>query len=189
MNKIVFMLEEQSMEEMLRQLESEVVPEGWSAQYIRFQGKQDLEKQFARKMKNWLDPESVFLIVRDQDSGDCRDVKDHLVELCQETRRSHFLVRIACRELESFYCGDLDAVAAAFNLPRIAAMKDKKKFRDPDAMHNPKQELRRLTNNRYQPLTGSRQIASHMSIEKNRSRSFHHLLDGIRKLTDRQVEV
>lgn len=186
MSTIVFMLEEQSMEEMLRKLEPEVIPEGWVAQYIRFPGKQALEKQFVKKMKNWLDPESVFLIVRDQDAGDCRDIKGHLLELCKETGRRHYLVRIACRELESFYCGDLDAVAAAFDMPRVATMKGKKRFRDPDSMQNPKQELRVLTGNLYQPLIGSRLIASHMRIQINRSRSFHHLIDGIRRLTENQ---
>ncbi len=183
MRTIVFMLEEQSMEEMLRILEPNLIPEDWVALYIRFSGKQALEKNFASKMKNWLDPDSVFLIVRDQDSGNCHDIKKHLLQMCEQTGRIHYLVRIACRELESFYFGDLDAVAAAYGMPRISSMKHKQRFRDPDLMQNPKQELRKLTNNRYQPLMGSREIASHMKVQRNRSKSFQQLLAGIRKLT------
>lgn len=86
-------------------------------------------------------------------------------------------------EEQSFYCGDLDAVATAFDMPNIAQMKQKRLFRNPDGMENPKQELRKLTHHAYQPLIGSRMIAAHMRIHENRSHSFHQLLGGIDKLT------
>lgn len=56
-------------------------------------------------------PDSVFLVMRDQDRADCRDVKARLQDLVRATgKQDKTLIRIACHELESFYLGDLEAV-------------------------------------------------------------------------------
>lgn len=59
-------------------------------------------------------PDSVFLVMRDQDRADCRDVKARLQDLVRATgKQDKTLIRIACHELESFYLGDLEAVEKA----------------------------------------------------------------------------
>jgi hypothetical protein len=55
-------------------------------------------------------PDSFFVVLRDQDSGDCLEIKERLMALCGRAGKEDALVRIACRELESFYLGDLKAV-------------------------------------------------------------------------------
>ena len=90
-------------------------------------------------------------------------------------------MRIACRELESFYLGDLAAVGQAFDKANLGKQQKGKKFRNPDLLSNPVQELQKLVSD-YQKLSGSRKIASHMKIDANKSESFNALIKGIRNL-------
>jgi len=67
-------------------------------------------KKSCAKTSGWQLPESVFVIILDQDSSDCHVVKQRLFELCTQAKKGDALIRVACRELESFYLGDLVAV-------------------------------------------------------------------------------
>ena len=49
---------------------------------IAHQGKSDLEKSIPRKLRGWQDPAARFLILRDNDRGDCRARKAHLGSWC-----------------------------------------------------------------------------------------------------------
>jgi DNA polymerase III alpha subunit len=153
-----------------------------------FDGKQDLEKQLVRKLRGWLAPDSVFLILRDQDAEDCDKVKRRLVDLCQVAGKPSALVRIACHELESFYLGDLNAVETGLGISNIAKQQMNAMFRNPDKIINPSSELAKLTKDNYQKINGTRRIAPHLSLENNRSRSFNVLLAGIRKLISAEPE-
>ncbi len=184
MKTIVFLLEEPSAREMLEGLLPRLLPEELKTRYIVFQGKQDLEKQLERKLRGWQQPDSLFVILRDQDSGDCQEVKSKLMELCQNAGNRRVLVRVACRELESFYFGDLEAVEKGLGLRGLAAKQNQLKFRASDNLGSPSGELSRLTGNQYQKVSGSRSIAPHMSLDNNRSHSFNVLLSGIKKLVE-----
>ena len=185
MKTIVFFLEEPSAKEMLAGVLPRVLPENIQIQYIVFKGKQDLEKNLKKKLRGWRKPNSVFIVMRDQDSGNCKAIKAKLVDLCQEAGRDKVLVRIACRELESFYLGDLAAVEQGLGIKGISANQKKKKFRNPDALGNPAEELFKLTNNVYNKIAGSRDIAPYLNLNTNCSNSFNVLLSGIRNIVDR----
>ncbi|MBZ0257890.1 hypothetical protein K8I31_17635, partial [bacterium] len=60
----------------------------------------------------------------------------------------------------------------------------KEKFRHPDRLENPANELINLTKGIYQKISGSRAIAPHLDINNNRSRSFSVLIKGIKKLIE-----
>lgn len=179
---LVCFLEEPSAKEMLQGLFPRLLPANVTPFIIPFEGKQDLEKQLVRKMRGWQTPNSVFLVMRDQDSSDCQKVKAKLTGLCAEAGKTDAMVRIACRELESFYFGDLAAVEAGLGLRGLLQNKNKAKYRDPDAIGNPSEELQKLTGNVYQKVSGSRAISPHLNLEKNTSRSFNVLVAGIRRL-------
>jgi hypothetical protein len=182
MINLVCLLEEPSAKEMLlaifpRLLSDQVVPF-----VIPFDGKQDLEKQMVRKIRSWQRPNSVFLVMRDQDAADCKAVKRRLSELCAEAGRPDAVIRIACHELESFYFGDLKAVEAGLGVHGVVQQSAKAKYRNPDAIGNPSEELMKLTNGVYQKIAGSRAIAPHLDFERNTSSSFKALIAGIRRL-------
>ena len=182
MKNLVCFLEEPSAKEMLKGVLPRLLPHEIECTYIVFEGKQDLEKQLVRKLRNWLKPDSVFLVMRDQDSSDCVAVKEQLLDLCSDSGKQNILVRIACRELESFYFGDLSAVEKGLELSNIAKHKRKAKYRIPDSIVNPCNELEKLTGGTYQHIMGSRRIAPYLSLENNTSHSFNMLLSGIQRL-------
>lgn len=182
MKTIVFLLEEPSAREMLKALLPQLLPNEMNIKYLVFRGKQDLEKNIIRKVREWQLPDSRFLVLRDQDAGDCQVIKAKLVDLCGQSGKSNCIVRIACKELESFYLGDLKAVELGLKLKNLSAFQSKAKFRNPDHLTSPSMELESLTKRRYQKVSGSRAITPFMDINNNRSHSFRALVEGIKKL-------
>lgn len=170
--------------EMLKGVLLRMLPPDICVKYIVFDGKQDLEKQMTLKLRGWNAPNSVFLIMRDQDAGDCKKIKHYLVEKSVASNKQNgVIIRIACRELESFYLGDLSAVEQGLNLRGIAKQQVKSKYRMPDKLVNPSEILEKLSEKKYQKIAGSRAIAPHLNITGgNKSHSFNVLLDGIRKI-------
>lgn len=184
MKTLVFFLEGPSEKEMLLGLLPRLIPSSMEVRYLVFRGKQDLEKNLGRRLRGWQKPDSVFVIMRDQDAGDCHHVKANLVETCRESGKTGWMVRIACREMESFFLGDLVAVERGLGLKKLQEKQQTRKFRNPDMLANPAAELMQLTGKRYDKISGSRAIAPHLSIANNRSQSFKALVAGIQKLAD-----
>lgn len=182
MKTIVFFLEKPSAREMLEGLLPRILPEGVSVRYLVYKGKQDLEKNLVAKLRGWQAPDSAFLVMRDQDSGNCTVVKNRL-QVCRQAGKQGVVVRVACHELESFYLGDLQAVENALAITGLARQQENKKFRLPDQIGSPSLELERLTKGVYQKISGSRAIGRYLVPDQNRSPSFLALVDGIRKLT------
>jgi len=134
MKTLVFFLEEPSAQRMLEGVLPKLISADVYVRYVVFQGKSDLEKHLVRKLRYWQLPDSVFVVMRDQDASDCLDIKMRLVDLCRQSGRNEVLVRIACRELESFYLGDLEAVERGLGIRGLAAKQGQSKFRNPDRL-------------------------------------------------------
>ena len=153
MNELVFLLEEASAQAMLEGLLPKMLPTQVVPRYVVFEGKQDLEKQLLRKIRAYNNPEARFVVLRDQDSHpDCLAVKAKLSELCYQAGKPATLVRIACRELESFYLGDLAAVELGLEITGLVRQQPNKSYREPDRLGSPALELRKLTKGLYQSL-------------------------------------
>jgi hypothetical protein len=182
MSELVFFLEEESAKALIEQIFPLLIPEGSQVRpcFIVFEGRQDLEKQLPKKLRGYLNPRARFIVMRDQDQTDCRKTKKFLAALCARAGRPQATVRIACRELEAFYLGDLLAVESGLGLSGLAGKQNKAKFRAPDRLAFPSRELEKLTGNTYQKVAGSRAIAPHLNLRAPRSKSFHHLLQAIR---------
>lgn len=187
MMTLVFFLEEPSAKEMLQGLLPKILPEHIVPRFIIFQGKQDLEKQLIRKLRLWKQPDSRFIVLRDQDAGNCRKIKQNLVKKCQEAGQPDAVVRIACHELESFYLGDLQAVEKGLAISCLAKRQKQKKFRQPDTLPGPAHELKILTRKRYQKISGSRAIGRHLSLESNQSGSFNVLLTALQSIVSEEI--
>lgn len=181
MKQIVFLLEEPSMREALDIILPQMIPDDTAILSIAHEGKRDLELSIPRKLRAWQNQQARFVVIRDQDSADCITLKHKLRELCEGAGRTDCLIRIACRELESWFLGDLKAVATAFNLPRLVKLTGKEKFRDPDRLVNASDELRKLVGS-YQKIGGARAIAPLLDLSNNQSRSFQVFLEGLRRL-------
>lgn len=178
MKHVVFLLEEPSAQDALQAWVPHWLNNGAAVHYLVFQGKQDLEKRMVLRMRHWLLPDSQFLVMRDQDSGDCKAVKAALVERCREAGHPDAVVRVACRELESFFIGDWEAVAQAFGRPALAKLANKAAYRDPDSLGAPSLELVRHLGG-YQKREGARRIAPLVNPLRNKSSSFHALRTAV----------
>lgn len=183
MKELVFLLEEVSAQAMLEGLLPRLLPEHVATRFIVFEGKQDLEKQLVRKVRGYRNPEARFIVMRDQDSHpDCIAVKTKLTELCVAAGRPDALVRIACRELESFYLADLAAVESGLGLTGLTKHQNSVKYRSPDYLGAPSKELHVLTKGLYQKVGGSRAIAPWLDVANTRSDSFRSLVTGIGRM-------
>lgn len=183
MKELVFLLEEASAKAMLQGLLPRILDPMVQPRLIVFEGKQDLEKQMVRRMRGYANPNARFVVLRDQDSTpDCKVVKAKLLALCtQANRQANSIVRIACRELESFYLADLQAIEKALDVTGLARFQNMARFRSVDHVEKPSRELERLTKGRYQKVSGSRQLGLHLDIANQRSASFRNLIVGIRR--------
>jgi len=184
MTNLVCLLEEPSAKEMLLGIFPRLLSENISVHYIVFEGKQDLERRLVKRIRFWQKPNSFFLIMRDKDSGDCKEIKRGLVEkIVEADRQAESMVRIACHELESFYLGDLEAVEKGLSISNLQQHQDKRIYRSPDSMPNAIDLLKRATRSKYQKIAGSRAIGPYMSLNgSNRSRSFNVLISGVNRL-------
>ena len=188
MMTLVFFLEEPSAEEMLKGILPKILPDRVVPRFIVFEGKHHLEKQLGRRMKLWRAPNSRFLVMRDQDSGDCRVIKQNLLDKCKAAHKPETIVRIACHELESFYIGDLKAVEEGLGVRGLSKLQNKRRFRKPDGLFNPALELMGLTKNSYQKVSGSRAIGRYLDLENNRSHSFNVLVKAIKHIIANDCE-
>ena len=186
MSRIVFLLEEYSMKVLLEGLLTRLFPK-MTFLFIHHEGKRDLEKSIPRKLKAWREPGVRFVVVRDNDGGDCTILKKRLVNMCSEAGRSDTLIRIAVQELEAWYFGDPKALAAAFGKPGLAALEKKRKYREPDAIAKPSVELERLVPS-FQKVSGARLMARHLERKRNRSSSFRIFMKGLERLASEMGE-
>ena len=179
--KLVFLLEEPSMKYLLDELLPKILPEGVEFQTISHTGKRALERSIPRKLRGWNEPGDVrFVILHDQDGRGCRELKQSLLALCQDTGRP-VLVRIACQEMEAWYFGDSEALALAYGMPKLRKLPFQRKYRAPDNIPSPKEELYKLIP-QHQQIAGAKRVAPHMVIERNTSPSFQCFVSGVRRL-------
>lgn len=183
---LVFLLEEASMKAFLEGLLPRLLPDEVDFILVPHEGKSDLQRSIPRKLRGWRAPGARFVIVHDQDSADCRTLKAELASLCAAAARPDTLVRIACRELESWFLGDLQAVERALGVRQLARHQANRKFRDPDTLGSPSRELTELVPG-YTKVAGARAIGRQLALEGNRSLSFRVFIDGVRSVAERNA--
>jgi hypothetical protein len=183
---LVICLEEKSARVFLESFLPRLFPDfmNWETQFIVFEGKSDMNKRLERRVRCWLRPRTAFVVLRDQDSGDCAQIKTGLAEKCENAGHAPALIRIACRELESWYLGQLAAVDTALETTYLGKQQNTRKFRLPDDLGSPSHELDRITKGVYQKVGGSREIGKHLSTDtrENRSHSFGVFVSGIQSV-------
>jgi hypothetical protein len=190
MGRIEIMVEEPSMEECLKELLPKIVPEAWKNEenyFIRkHQGKADLQKSIRSKVRvfnSWHEPVAI-IVLHDQDSADCKILKNDLLEKCGD-HTIPILIRIVCRELESWYLGDLSAVEQAYPYFKRNKYMGKAPFRNPDLL-NAKDKLKKILPE-YKEIASSREISKFMNVQQNRSISFNHFVSGIQTIFNHEI--
>ncbi len=186
MPRIEILTEEPSMQEVLVQILPKILSDKWvlgENYFIRaHEGKSDLKKSIPRKIKvfsNFHEPAGI-VILQDQDSADCKLLKQELLSLCQQNGNCAVLVRIVCRELESWYLGDMTAIERAYPKFKATPYKKKSKFREPDLLNNAAQELSKILPD-FQKISAAKAISPYLDVNENnnRSESFRQFVSGI----------
>lgn len=180
MNRVVFLLEDASLRDLLVGLLPRLYP-NMVFEYLVHEGKNDLDKSIPRKLRAWREPGVRFVILRDNDGGDCVRLKSRLLQICRQAGRADTLVRIVCRQLEAWYLGEPEAMAEAFNNERLRGIGRRARFRDPDSLQQPSEALRRLVPG-FRKVSGAKAIAGLLTRERNSSKSFQVLLSGLDRL-------
>lgn len=185
-SQVEILVEELSMKLLLEGLLPQLLPEKFQLNtnvFIRaFEGKQHLKKQLPmriRAFQNFGIPVRV-IVIQDQDSNDCVRLKESLAQIIQNNGSLPYLIRIACRELEAFYFGELHKLELVY--PRFNASKysQRAKFRSPDQIESPSGELSKMISE-FQKVKTARALGSLLSPSENASPSFLQLCNGIRK--------
>ena len=180
--RLVFLLEEPSMKNLLEGLLPRLLP-GWvHGQHflcVPHEGKSDLDRSVPRKLMAWRVPGDRFMVVRDNDTAVCEQIKARLVKLCADCGRADTLVRLVCQELEAWYLGDLDALAEVYDDPRLRSPAMRKRFAVPDSWEKPSAQVHRLIP-AFHKGGGARLMGVALrGGDENRSHSFKVFVDGV----------
>ena len=180
MARVIFLLEEHSMQLLLEGLLPRLFP-SLSFHCISHKGKIDLDRNILRILRSWQTPGDRFVVVRDNDNVDCYALKERLRQLCRQGGRGDTLIRIVCQELEAWYLGEPDAMAAAFDDMRLRRIRNRAQYRNPDTRPKPSDDVGELVPG-FQKTDGARRMAAHLTRDGNRSHSFVAFLKGIANL-------
>ena len=146
---------------------------------VAHEGKSDLEKSIPRKLRGWREPGARFLVLRDTDGADCRALKNRLTALCQGSGGVNPLIRLACQELEAWYFGAPGALSTAYGKPDLATLHTRSRYRDPDAISRPSDELAKILPE-FQKVSCARKMGVIVDRD-NRSRSFQVRLQAVER--------
>jgi len=213
---VQFLVEEESMKVALDILLPKIVGEDKIGTSLRcdvrfFQGKKDLLQKLPSILKayqNWLKSiqgvECRCVVVLDEDRSDCKVQKQELEQIARVANlitksaaggnnQYQVMNRIVVEELEAWFFGDVEALAAAY--PRIPAnLAAKKGYRNPDAIRGGTWEaLERVLQKAGYHKAGLSKVKAAIDItpymlpERNRSRSFQVFREGLLELVQRLV--
>lgn len=182
--RIIFLLEEPSMKELLDRLIPRLFPgmeKGVHFQCVPHHGKTDLERSIPKKLKGWKEPSVRFVVLEDNDNCECSSLKRRLTESAIASGRPDTLVRIVCQELESWYIGDLKALAEAFGDAGLDKPAHRKRYEIPDKWQKPSVELKRLIPS-FQKGSGARLMGMALGQYENFSHSFNTFVSGLTRI-------
>lgn len=175
---LVIFVEEPSMEAMLRGLMPSIGLDLSRVTIIAHQGVSDLESSLPRKLRSWKDQNAYFLIMRDNDRGNCEARKAKLLAIAEAAGKAErTVVRIVCQELEAWFLGDPVALEKA-NYISVGRRPNVLRC-DPDNVQHPADAIKRLIAN-YQKFQGAQTISSFLNPDDNRSKSFLHCVATLR---------
>jgi hypothetical protein len=197
---IEFIVEEQSQEEVLRQLLPRMLG-GLSFEVYSHLCKDDLLKRLPERLRgyaHWLPPDWRIVVLVDRDDDDCEELKGRLEAMAREaglvTKTAAgggtFAVvnRIVIQELEAWYFGDWEAVREVYR-GVSATVPEQARYRHPDEIRGGTWEAfeRLLQGHGYfksglRKLEAARTIGARMDPQRNRSHSFRVFRDTLEAL-------
>ena len=180
MGRVIFLVEEISMQVFLDIILPRIFPD-LEFVCITHNGKYHLDRNIVDTLRGWRVPGDRFVIVRDNDGGDCYELKERLQDLCRQGGREDTLIRIVCQELEAWYLGEPDVLAEIYGDDRLQNIGRQAAYRNPDARSKPSADLEKLAPG-FSKSSAARRMAQRLTRESNRSHSFAIFLSGVESL-------
>jgi len=199
---VEFLVEESSAEVALRYLVPQILGNAATYDIHPYQGKQDLLRKLPARLsayKKWMPDDWYIVVLVDADDEDCRELKARLEAAARQAGfatksapandgKFRILNRVAMKELEAWFFGDVEAIRAAYpRVPRTLAKRTR--YRNPDSIQGGtwealERELQRAGYHRggLDKIAAARSISAHMRPERNKSRSFRVFCDGLRAM-------
>jgi len=177
--RLIFFVEEDSMKVVLEHLLPMLGLEDKDFLIISHQGATDLERKLRIRLRGWGESSDKFIILRDNDNGDCVKRKQKLLDISNDAQKlDRTYVRIVCQELEAWFLGDQQAIVEAGYIGNTKV----RQHDNVDVIDKPSRRL--FTHLKgYQKMDGARRIATTLVIERNSSQSFQVFVSLIRALT------
>lgn len=193
------LVEEQSAEAALQNIIPRIVGNEISFRIITHQGKTDLLKKLAPKLKaysKWITDEIKIVVLVDLDRDDCKELKKKLNKISKDSGLTiktsigelsndfQILNRIAIEELEAWFFGDKKAIKKTYKRVNSNEL-NKPRYSNPDAISNTWEELERLLQKFHYYSSGlskiqnARIISKNMDVQNNYSKSFIVFRDGL----------
>ena len=191
MTTLYIFTEERSAKNVFDIILPKILPQNVLFKVYPHQGKEDLEKSLPKTIPTISKmPGAKILIVRDQDSGDCRAIKENIRKIIEDKCHCDFSIRIVCKELEGWFLGDLVAIELAYTRFKSSQYKDNANMRDVDSIVNPSDYLCRIIpeysrSKNLPKIEVSQKISPFLTIENNTSTSFQHTINAIRQLAEK----
>ncbi len=185
--------EEPSLKIVLDNIIPKIIPEQTHFKVYPHQGKQDLEKALKTTLPSISKmPGAKIIITRDQDNDDCHVLKSNLNDIVHNTIGCEYKIRIICKELESWFLGDLVAVENAFTRFKSGQHINRSELRTVDNISNPSDFLKKIipeySNSDTLPkLETAQKIAKHLNLNNNKSESFNQMVKAIKDLTNIKI--
>lgn len=178
--------EEPSAKKVFDHILPKILPDDVGFRVYPHQGKMDLDKALKSSVPTISRiPGSRIIITRDQDNNDCKLVKKDIQEIIEHNCSCEFKIRIVCRELESWFLGDLKAIKAAYPRFNPGLYQSRADFRNIDNITSPSKYLLKIIpefkkKSSLPKLEVADSIAPHLDLNMNRSSSFNHTLKALK---------
>jgi hypothetical protein len=189
MNTLYILTEEPSIKNVFEVVLPQILPQNVRFRILVHQGKNDLEKALAEKIVSLSKIDGAkILITIDQDANDCKELKQKLIEIINDNCSCNYKIRIVCKELESWFLGDLPAIEKAFPRFKSISFRKKAQLKNVDKVKGkPSDFLIRIIpefkdRKKLPKLEFSKKIAPLLDIHNNTSPSFNHTINAIKQL-------
>jgi len=184
--KVVFILEELSMKRMLENLLPRMNLR-FEIELFACNGKVNFKERMHIILEKYYDQNAFFIIMRDKDNDNCIELKNKLRDKIKDIGRP-FRVRIVCRELESWYLAQPDAIKKAFTDADLKPSKTNKGkvFKEPEK-YGAKEFMDYINQKQITKVKWAEQMGTKLEPDSSQSHSFHVFIQTLRDLSEGKI--
>jgi chromosomal replication initiation ATPase DnaA len=189
---IIFLVEDYSMRKFLEGVLPRLDFKNHEFDIKHHQGKGDLISNLDKIIPTLSKRAQQIIVIIDQDKQDCTELKNKIkgkMAWCS----CEYKIRIACYELESWFLGDMEAIAKCSTKFKASFFQGKEKYRDIDSIHKPSSVIEEIVPDWKDTYSSKPKFAEKMAKfisldarntkKANRSHSFQVFLEMLQKLS------